>query len=127
LVVLGAALAGCHNEEANLEPGFVPKTHVFEGAVDEKYVGVWISTDGTSTLDMANDGALKIVTLTPTPSGKAKNEVAGKWLASDGSVLFQYGDEKKGITVLKYNAKLDGGTMKLKQDGGRHETTYKRK
>ncbi|HEY0866022.1 MAG TPA: hypothetical protein VGE01_01515 [Fimbriimonas sp.] len=125
-LVLAGALVGCRNEDAGLEPAFVPKTHVFEGAVDERYVGVWTSTDGVSTLDLAKDGSLKIETLTPTPSGSSKSEVGGKWLASDGNLLFQYGDEKKGMTVLKYNAKLEKDALKLKQDGGRSETAYKR-
>jgi hypothetical protein len=125
--LLAAALAGCQNSD-DLEPAFVPKSHAFEGQVDPKFAGTWVSTDGVSTLDLGKDGTLKIQTLTPSPSGQSKSKVDGKWLASNGSLLMQYG--KAGTpdeTVLKYSANLSGREMKLKQDGGRTETTYRRK
>jgi hypothetical protein len=121
-------VVGCKAPDDGLEPAFVPQVHAFEGKVDPKLVGTWTTADGVSTLDFAKDGTLNIQTLRPTPSGKSKSSVEGKWLASDGSLVFKYGDAAHGDTVLKYVTSMEGSnTMSLQQEGGRQKTVYKRK
>ena len=129
LIVSLAAMivVGCKSPDDDLEPAFVPKVHAFEGSVDQKLAGKWVTTDGVSTLEMAKDGALKVQTLRPSPSGKSASNVEGKWLASSGSLLMQYGTPGQGETVLKYDVKVAGDTMTLQQEGGRLKTVYHRK
>ncbi|MEZ0324394.1 MAG: hypothetical protein ACAH95_00675 [Fimbriimonas sp.] len=125
-LVAGLVLGGCNSPE-DLEPAFIPKNYAFEGTVDPKYVGTWVSIDGASTLGLNDDGTLKIETITPSPSGKSKSNVSGKWLVSNDSLLMQYGSSGKEMTVLKYSSTLSLKEMMLKQEGGRTETTYRRK
>jgi hypothetical protein len=127
LVLLLAVVLGACKGADDVEPGFVPKTYAFQGEVDKKFAGTWVSTDGISTLDLGEDGNLKIQTLTPSPSGATKSNLEGKWLVSDGSLLMQYGASGKESTVLKYSSTLSQNELKLKQEGGRRETTYRRK
>jgi hypothetical protein len=120
-------VVGCKSPDDDLEPAFVPKVHAFEGSVDPKLAGKWVSTDGVSTLDLAKDGGLKVQTLRPSPGGKSASNVEGNWLVSEGSLLMKYGSAGQGETVLKYEAKVAGSTMTLQQEGGRLKTVYQRK
>ncbi|RYG26883.1 hypothetical protein EON82_01560 [bacterium] len=122
-----AVVVGCKNPDDDLEPAIVPKVHAFEGTTEPKFVGTWASTDGLSTLDLIKDGTLAIHATVPTPSGKSTSVLKGHWLASDGSLLLKYGKAGQGETVLKYTAAFSDKGLKLKQEGGRMETTYRRK
>jgi len=126
-MALLAAGFGCKNPDDELAPAFVPKTYNFEGQIDTKFVGTWKTSDGNSTIDLDPKGACKIDTIIHSMSGKTTSRVDGKWLATDGSLMFQYGDASHGTTVLKYNATLKGNTLDLQQAGGRMKTTYHRK
>ncbi|RYG34725.1 hypothetical protein EON81_14810 [bacterium] len=134
LLWAGAALAaavlavGCQkSEEEEFEPAIVPKTVAFEGKLDAKYVGIWGTADGSSTLDLKDDGAVKIGSVTSSQKGKSTSSVEGKWLASDGNLLFNYRDASGQDTTLKYGAAFDGGKLVLQQPGGRVKTTYLKK
>lgn len=127
LLSLLALVVGCKNPDDELEPAFVPKTYAFEGEIAPKFAGTWVSTDGVSTLDLGKDGTLKIQTLTSSPSGKAKSNVAGKWLASGGNLLLNYKEASGGETTLGYAAALAGEKLTLQQNGGGRKTTYVRK
>ncbi|RYG45476.1 hypothetical protein EON79_12525 [bacterium] len=119
---------GCQkSEEEEFEPAIVPKTVAFEGKVDEKYAGTWVTADGKSTLGLSKDGALKVGTVTNSPQGKKTASLDGKWLASDGSLLMKYADASGQDTVLKYLASFEGTKLVLQQSAGGMKTVYNKK
>lgn len=115
--------AGCgKSEDDEYEPAVVPKAVSFEGKTDSKYAGVWKTSDGSSTLDLAESGGLKIETTVNSQNGKSTSKVEGKWLASGAKLLFQYND-----TTLEYTAVLEGGKLVLAKPGSRMKSTYLKK
>ena len=118
---------GCKGADDEYAPAFVPKTYAFEGKLEPKYVGAWVSADGSSTLGIVKDGGLKIDTASRSVAGKSLSHVAGQWLASGGTLMFRYTVGSQAPTVLKYSATLSGNTLTLQQADGRAKTTYKRK
>ena len=119
--------AGCKNEDDEFAPAVLPKTFVFQGNQDPKYVGKWASSDGMSTLSIVKDGTLSIDTTVRSVAGKSSSHVAGQWLVDGSSLLFKYQTGSQPPTVLKYAATLSGSTLSLLQDGSKARQTYHRK
>ena len=125
--VAATIMFGCKGTDDDLEPAVVPKAVTFEGDVDSKYVGLWKSSDGNSTLDLSKEGVVKIDQKIVAANGKSTSHVEGTWLAKGDDLLFRYPERSGGETTLKYAAKLKGNTLVLGQSGGRLKRTYVRK
>jgi hypothetical protein len=124
--IVGALLlTGCKGND-DLAQSVPPKTFLFEGKIDPKFVGTWKTPSGISTLDLAKDGSLKIVTVSESRNGKNTIKVSGNWLRHDSDLLFRYTVEGQGPVLLKYTAKLDGKTLTMQQAGMKVKAVYKR-
>lgn len=123
-------LGGCkHGDSADddFAPAILPKVYAFQGKVEAKDAGTWVSADGSSTLVLGKDGSLQIKSVEHSMKGTGENRVSGKWLADGNSLLFQYSQGSGAATTLKYTAMLEGNTLTLSPEGSRKKTIYKRK
>lgn len=115
-VALG--LVGCNQPEDDTAPAFVPKTVVFEGELDPRFFGSWKGANGTSNMELAEDGTVKMATTIAHQGGSSTNAIEGKWRFSSGSLIFQYG---KDSTTVKYPVEFKDGNLVM---GGSVKTTY---
>ena len=120
-------LSGCDSAKEESEGPPKPKTVVFQGQIDSKFVGSWKSSDGRARLDLAKDGALKIGSTIATPQGDSKSEISGHWLVDNGDLILKYLSPGQPDTVIKYQVTLAGNTLACKQSGGQLKVVYVRK
>jgi hypothetical protein len=118
--------AGCKSDQEYAQAS-QPKPVIFDGKVDPKFVGVWKSTNGLSTMDLQKDGSVKIETISNSRNGPNDNKVSGEWRASGSNLLFHYDSKQSGSVILKYSAVLAGKTLTMQQTGMKLKMVYKRK
>jgi len=127
-VTVLVAVTGCKGgEEDDTEPAVVPKVVAFEGSVDPKFAGDWTSKDGSSTLNLAADGGLKLGVKSSSQNGTSTSHYDGQWLVSGSDLRLKYKDSSAQETVLSYGAELSGNSLVLQQLGGKLKTRYSRK
>lgn len=122
LFVCGA----CAPPADDVEPAVAPKSVAFAGSVDTRFIGVWRSADGGSTLDLGKDGGLKLTQTTRSQNGATTSSFEGRWLADAGKLRLRYADAAKQETTIEYAATFAKGALVLGQPGGRVKTTYRR-
>lgn len=120
LLAAGCGAGAVSGDDSEVAEPPEPPALVFEGKPDGRYVGVWRTTDGTSTLDMKAGGALKLITKARTPGGGHEEEKKGEWRLSKGKLLFQTDG-----SVAGYGAEIAGDKLTLAR-GSKIRIVYRR-
>ena len=125
-VATASLLQSCQPAEEEDSGPSKPKAVTFEGKVEPKLVGSWLSADGKAGLDLRSDGSAEILASSDSPSGPVKNHLKGSWLTDGDNLLLKYSVAYQPATTIAYPYQLSGKTLTLTSSNGT-KTAYQKK
>lgn len=116
-LLLAWVLAGCGDPAESVAEEQAPPPVPFEGEVKDEFVGRWETATKNSVMTFAKDGAATMVNTSP----RGVTTVEGEWKVNGSWLLI-----KNGTTggVSRYEAKLEGAKLNLKQKSTRLDVDY---
>lgn len=109
LAILATAI-GCTHSDDDATVDATPPPPAFEGQVDKSLLGKWGTANGSSQLEMTEDGKVHMTGVAHTPKGDQKIDQMMEWKCNGDRLLFK--PDSGAIQQYKFSVEKDQLTLK---------------